>query len=82
MDQKSALFAAIFCCSCFLNKGFDFQSSVCNGCHDILMMSYVMNSIAILNLHGVEFCSIIVEISKSEAINLSRHVDMSEKTIS
>ena len=82
MDQKSALFAAIFCCCCFLNKGFDFQSSVCNGCHDILMMSYDMNSIAILNLHVVEFCSIIVEISKSEAINLSRHVDMSEKTIS
>lgn len=82
MDQKSALFAAIFCCCCFLNKGFDFQSSVCNGCHDILMMSYDMNSIAILSLHGVEFCSIIVEISKSEAINLSRHVDMSEKTIS
>ena len=46
------------------------------------MMSYNMNSIAILNLHGVEFCCIIVEISKSEAINLSRHVDLSEKTIS
>ena len=43
----------------FLEKGFKFQSSVCNGCHDVLMFIDI-NSIAILNIHGVNYCCIIV----------------------
>ena len=26
-------------CHCFLNHGFEFQDSVCNGCHDLTMLS-------------------------------------------
>ena len=41
------------CCKChygyFLNKGLKFQLYVCNGCHDILMMSVNLNEIAVLN---------------------------------
>ena len=32
----------------FLDKGFTFQRYVCNGCHDVLMMSINFNNIAIL----------------------------------
>ena len=32
-----------------LDKGFRFQSSVCNGCHNALMMS------AILISHGIDY---------------------------
>ena len=46
----------------FLDKGFKFQSNVCNGCHDVLMMS-----IAILNINGVR---------KREAINLLQKADL------
>ena len=39
----------IICCYWyFLNNIFKFQSSVCNGCHDVLIMSIEFNSIAIL----------------------------------
>ena len=31
----------------FLDNEFKFQSSVCNGCHDVLMMSIDIESIAI-----------------------------------
>ena len=53
----------------FLDKGFRFQPTSCNGRH-VLMMSIDINSIAILNIHGVDYGCIITGISKSEAINL------------
>ena len=37
----------------FLDEGFKFQSTVCNGCHDVLMMSIDINNTAILNIPGV-----------------------------
>ena len=39
----------------FLDKGFKFQPYVCNGCHDVLMMSINLCDIAILNNHGVDY---------------------------
>ena len=44
---KNVLFVTI---GIFLDKGFKFQSSVCYGCHDVLMMSIDINSIVILNM--------------------------------
>ena len=43
----------------FLDKGFKFQPHVCNGSHDVLMMSMNLNDIAILNIHDAEYCCII-----------------------
>ena len=47
-----------------------FQADVCNGCHDLLMMSMNLSDIVILNIHGANYRCIINGISKSEAINL------------
>ena len=55
----------------FSNKGFKFQSNVCNGCHDLLMMSINLSDIANLN--------IINGISKSEAINQMQNIDLTEE---
>lgn len=54
----------------FLDKEFSFQSSVFNDRHDLLTMSFDINSIVVLIIHCVEYCSTIFEISKCEAINL------------
>ena len=43
---------------------------MCNGCHDVLMMSMNLCDIAFLNIHGGEYRCIINGISKSEAANL------------
>ena len=44
------------------------------------MISIDINSIAILNIHGVNYCFILDRISKSEAINLLKDVDLKEKS--
>ena len=64
----------------FLDKAFKFQSSICNSCYDVLMMSIDINSIAILNDHGVDYYRIIIGISNREAINVLRNVDLSENS--
>ena len=51
----------------FLNYSFKFQPNVCNGCHDLLMMS-------------MDLSDIISLISKNEAINLMRNADLIEKS--
>ena len=53
-----------------------FQSTVCNGCHNVSTMSIDIDSITILNIYGVDYCSVI----KSDAINLLAIADLSEKS--
>ena len=62
------------------NVFFLLQKTVCNICHDVLMMSIDMNSIATLNIQGVDNCFIIAGITKSEDLNLLRKVDLSKKS--
>ena len=50
----------------FLDKGFQFQQNVCNGCNDLLMMSMTLNDIAILNIKIADYHCIISGIGKSE----------------
>ena len=52
--------------SYFLSKKFLFQLSVCNGRHDVFVMSTDNNSIPILNFYGVDYLCVIVRISKKE----------------
>ena len=56
VNKTSASKECIIChYECFLDKGFKFQPDVCNGCHDKLMMSLILNDIAILNICGVDY---------------------------
>ena len=43
---------------------YTFQPSVCNGCHDILMMSFGISNVAILDINGVDYHCIICRIKK------------------
>ena len=52
------------------NDGFKFQDSVCNGYHDLTMVSININNIAIITVNNVGYCCIIHNISKSKAMNL------------
>ena len=42
------------------------------------MISVDINSVTFLNIHGADYCCIINEISKSEAINPLKNADLSE----
>ena len=44
--------------------------NVCNGCNDLTMLCLSCSDIAIITVKGVDYCCIIHDISKSEAIHL------------
>ena len=44
----------------FLDYRFKFQPSVCNKCHDLLMMSIILSDIAILNIEDSDHRCIII----------------------
>ena len=61
----------------FLDKEFKFQPETAM-CFILLMMSMKLSNIAILNVHGVNYCCIICGISKSEAMNLMQNTDLTK----
>ena len=54
----------------FLNHGFKFQDSVCNGCHDLSILCLNIIDITIITVKNVNYRCIIQKISKSEVMNL------------
>ena len=48
-----------------LNYSFMFQSTVCDRCHDLLMVSINLNDIAILNIKGSDDCCFISLVGKN-----------------
>ena len=66
-NHKSVIFVTI---CIFLNKGFKFQSYVCNRFHDLSMMPVNLSNIYILHIKNADYNGIISGISKSEAIKL------------
>ena len=63
-----------------LNKRFKFQTDVCYGCHDVLVMSINLSNTAFLIIYGADYRCIFSGISKSEAINVMQNIDLSEKS--
>ena len=49
-------------CHCwyFLNKGITFQPYACNGRQDVLVMSIILNSTAILNIPSVDYSCVVL----------------------
>ena len=72
--QKKVLFVVS------IDKVFRFQPAVCSGCHDVLIISIHLNSITVLNVHGVDYYCIIARITKRETINLLRKDNLSKKS--
>ena len=57
----------------FFNYGLKFQDYVCNGCHDLTMLSVNISDIAIITVKNVDYHFIIHKITKSEAVNLLKN---------
>ena len=57
----------------FFNHGFNFQDSVRNGCLDLTMFCLNISNIVIITVKSVNYCCIIHDANKSEAINLLKH---------
>ena len=58
-------------CHCrYSNHGLQYQNSVCNGCHDLMMLCLNLNGITIITVKNIDYRSIIYAISKSDTMNL------------
>ena len=75
VNAKSTIFVAI---SIF--KGLKFQPHICNGCHNLLMISMNLKDINILNIKGADYCCVTSGISKSEALNLMQNINLAENS--
>ena len=63
------------------NHGFKCQDSVCNGCHDLTLLSVNISYIAIITIKNVDYRYIIHNISKSEANNLLKNSALEDRGI-
>ena len=63
----------IVCHYWYFNQGFKFQTSACNSCHDLLMLCLNIKNIAIIIVKGADYCCIIHDISKSDAVDLLKN---------
>ena len=57
----------------YFNHGFKLQDYVCNGCHDLTMLSLNISDIAIITVKNIDYRCTIYNISNSETINLSKN---------
>ena len=57
----------------FFKHGFKFQDSVCNGCHDLTVLSVNISNIATITVKNIDYHCIVHNISRSEAINLLKN---------
>ena len=57
----------------FFNHGFKFQDFVCNASHDLTKLSVNISDIDIITVKNVDYCCIIHNIGKSEAINILKN---------
>ena len=63
----------------FFNHGFKFQDSVFNGCYDLTKLSVNISDNTIITVKKNDYCCIIHNISKSEAINLLKNFMLEDR---
>ena len=64
----------------YLDTEFKFQPYVCNRCHYVLIMSVSLGGIAMLNINGVDYSCIFIDITKCEAIKVMKNIKLTEKS--
>ena len=69
-------------CHCwYFEKDIGYKSEpyVCNRCHDISIMAYKLENIAILNVKGVDYRCILWNMTRNDAINRLNHSKLDDK---
>ena len=55
--------------SYFLNKNFNYEPYLCNGCHDLMQKAMNFNDVAIVSINGNDYRIHFWYMSKNDAIN-------------
>ena len=63
----------------YLNKNFNYQRYLCNGCHDMSMKANSMHNLAIAYNNGSAYTINFVFMSKNDALNLMKNALIIDK---
>ena len=63
----------------FLDKNFNYQRYLCNGCHNMSMKANSMQNLALIYVGGNVYRMNFVFMSKSDAVNLMKSVVIIDK---
>ena len=58
----------------FKDIGYKFEPHVCNGCHDIFMITYELKNVTILNVKGVNYRCDLWGVTKNDVINMLGYI--------
>ena len=76
--------ASIVCDIChywyFLDKSFNYEHYLCNGCHDLMQKAMNFNDVAIDSIKGNDYRIHFWYMSKDDAISLMISSSLNEKT--
>ena len=72
IDYLRNIITSRFCNVCkfwfFLDKNFNYEDHACNGCHNLLMMAFSLDNIAILRVGNACYQCILMGIGRNEAL--------------
>ena len=67
--------------SSFVTIGFKFEEHVCNRCHDLLTMAYLLENTAILSAKGATFRCILWGISRNGGLRRLNNSVLEDKGV-
>ena len=66
----------------FLDKGFNYELCLSNGCHDFIKKAMNINDVAIISVKGIDYRIHFRYMSKHDALNIMKNSDLIEKVAS
>ena len=64
----------------FLDKNFNYDPYLCNGCHDLMQKAMYFNDVAIVSIKGNDYRIHFWYMSKNDAISIMNNSNLKEKT--
>ena len=65
----------------FLDKNFNYEPYLCNGCHHLMMKAVSFNNVAVVSVKGSDYIIHFCFLSKNDAINLLNSSVLSNKGV-
>ena len=62
-----------------MHLNYTYEPNVYNGYHDVLMMAYDLENIAILNVKGVDYRCVLWNITRNDAVNRLNNFKLDDK---
>ena len=81
INKTSALKKCDIChCWYLIDKNFNYEPYLCNGCHDLMQKAMNFNDVTIASVKGNDFRIHFWCISENDTISMMNNSDLNEKT--